>query len=219
MPRKKKKKVTADKAVDEALASRPVESSEAAVTVETDVSPSGTGDEEGEVPGSQVEEDAEVSLAEIAAELDEARERHLRLAAEYDNYRKRTARELSEAGQRAQALLIGRLLDALDDLGRVSQLDPNGTGSKEVIEGVVMVERKVVRELENLGLDRVGVVGEPFDPNDHEAIGAVPADSADKDHTVANVVQPGYRMGATLIRPARVQVFTWQDAAAEDSDS
>ncbi|MEE8250390.1 MAG: nucleotide exchange factor GrpE, partial [Gemmatimonadales bacterium] len=145
-------------------------------------------------------------------------DRHLRLAAEYDNYRKRTSKELADAGVRAQAFLVGRLLDALDDLGRVAHVDPTSVDAKDVLEGVELVERKMLRELEALGLERIGAVGQPFDPNDHEAIGALPAESLEQDHTVAHVLQLGYRLGPTLMRPARVQVYTWQDKSGSETE-
>lgn len=159
-----------------------------------------------------------VNLESVVAELEEIQDRYLRLAAEYDNYRKRTSKELAHAGVRAQAFLVGRLLDALDDLGRVAHVDPTGVDAKDVLEGVELVERKMLHELEALGLERIGVVGQPFDPNDHEAIGALPAESLEHDNTVAHVLQLGYRLGPTLIRPARVQVYTWQDKAGSETE-
>ena len=63
-----------------------------------------------------------------------------------------------------------------------------------------------MRDLEASGLERVGEVGEPFDPNHHEAIGSLPAESKDHDHTVGTVLQVGYKFGGALLRPARVQV-------------
>ncbi len=162
-------------------------------------------------------EQVEQETATVIAELEEIQDRHLRLAAEYDNYRKRTSKELAHAGVRAQAFLVGRLLDALDDIGRVAHVDPTGVDAKDVLEGVELVERKMLRELEALGLERIGAVGQPFDPNDHEAIGALPAESLEQDHTVAHVLQLGYRLGSTLMRPARVQVYTWQDKSGSET--
>jgi len=75
---------------------------------------------------------------------------------------------------------------------------------------VDMVERKVWKVLEAAGVTRVDQVGVPFDPHVHEAVTTRPADHAAKDHTVGAVLQPGYRMGDALIRPARVIVLQWQ---------
>lgn len=153
-------------------------------------------------------------VAALGEELRELQDRHLRLAAEYDNFRKRTARERVEDRQRAQGELASALIDALDDLGRVAHLDPAATTATDVVAGVELVERKMLKALTDRGLERVGAVGDPFDPNLHEAIGGLPAPSPDLDQTLAAVFQPGYRLGATLLRPARVQVYMHADEGA-----
>ena len=91
-------------------------------------------------------------------------------------------------------------------------LDVDGTKARaaDVIEGVELVERKLVRELEAAGLERVGEVGVSFDPNYHEAIGSMPAESEEQDQTIGAVFQVGYRFGEVLIRPAKVHVLMWQ---------
>jgi molecular chaperone GrpE len=144
-----------------------------------------------------------------AAEVDVWKDRHLRLAAEYDNFRKRTTKERIEAWQRAQAELIARLADALDDLSRFARIDPAETDAKRLHEAVELVERKIWKELESAGVTRVDQVGVPFDPNVHEAVTMQPAPKPELDHTVGQVVQPGYKMRDTLLRPARVIVLTW----------
>jgi molecular chaperone GrpE len=144
------------------------------------------------------------------SELDAMRERHLRLAAEYDNYRKRTMKERTESWQRAQAELVSRLADALDDLSRFAHIDPADIDAKTLHEGVDLVERKIWKELEGAGVTRIDQSGVPFDPNLHEAVTTQPAPKPELDHTVGQIVQPGYKMGDTLLRPARVVVLTWQ---------
>ena len=143
-------------------------------------------------------------------ELAALKDRHLRLAAEYDNFRKRTTKERAEAWTRAQADLVGRLADALDDLSRFAHIDPAQTDAKTLHEGVELVERKVWKELEAAGVTRIDQAGVPFDPNMHEAVTMQPAAKPEQDHTVGQVVQPGYKMRDTLLRPARVVVLTWQ---------
>jgi molecular chaperone GrpE len=153
-------------------------------------------------------------VEQLVAELDELRDRYLRMAAEYDNFRKRTARERLDLRSRAQAELVGTLLDALDDLGRVAHLDPAATPAGDVIAGVELVERKLLRLLSGAGLERVADPDIPFDPNQHEAIGTVPAERPELDHTVDTIAQAGYRFGGQLLRPARVLVRLWSDEAA-----
>ncbi|HEV2670754.1 MAG TPA: nucleotide exchange factor GrpE [Gemmatimonadales bacterium] len=144
------------------------------------------------------------------SEVEVWKDRHLRLAAEYDNFRKRTAKERTETWQRAQAELISRLADALDDLSRFAHIDPAETDAKTLHEGVELVERKVWKELEGAGVTRIDRVGVPFDPNVHEAVTTQPAAKPEQDHTVGQVVQAGYKMRDVLLRPARVIVLTWQ---------
>jgi molecular chaperone GrpE len=154
-------------------------------------------------------EPPEQAVERLNAELDDLRDRYLRLAAEFDNFRKRVQRERAETWSRAQAAVVAGLLDVLDDLGRVTALDPEGASSRQVLEGVELVERKLVRALAGAGLERIGASGEVFDPNVHEAVGTAQAGSVEQDQVVAEVLQPGYRFGGMLLRPARVSVYVW----------
>ncbi|MBD0318798.1 MAG: nucleotide exchange factor GrpE [Gemmatimonadetes bacterium] len=139
-------------------------------------------------------------------ELSSLRDRHLRLAAEFDNYRKRVERERSESFVRAQAALLERLLEPLDDLQRIADFDPATTASSALHEGAEMVERKFLRAMESAGLEIVEAEGKDFDPAVHEALTTVPAASPEDDDTVAQVFQKGYRFKGLLLRPARVVV-------------
>lgn len=149
----------------------------------------------------------EEAAEEVRHEIDEVRDRLLRLQAEFDNFRKREARERAAAWARAKADLTQKLLTAVDDLQRFAALDPEQTSAARVIEGVTMVERKILETLEREGLEPVGEVGEPFDPNVHEAISVLPTSSPGEEGTVAGVASPGYRFGNQLLRPAQVQVY------------
>ncbi len=157
------------------------------------------------------EEPEPQEVVRLQEQLDEANDRYLRLAAEFDNYRKRIAREQAEARARAQGDVVRRLLEALDDLERVAGLEESDATVHDVVTGVHMVERKLQQELEVLGTERVAAEGEPFDPNFHEAIGALPVSEDAEPGTIAAVVQRGYRLGTTLLRPARVLVYVDQE--------
>ena len=157
-------------------------------------------------------------LRRLEREAAEWKDRCFRAAADLDNYKKRAVRERAEVGSRAQADLIVRALDALDDLGRIAALDPAQTTSQALHEGVGLVERKLQKALEGVGLERVDPTGQPFDPNLHEAVMTMPAASPEADHTVGSVFQPGYRLNGTLVRPARVAVLTWTEPAAEGAE-
>lgn len=145
------------------------------------------------------------------AERDEQRDKYLRLAADFENYRRRMAKERAEAGARGQSELVRQMIEALDDLARFAHLDPAATDSATVVEGVEMVERKLQRTLADAGLQIINPVDEPFDPERHEAVGTEPAQSQKEDHTVARVYQPGYLFKGQMLRPAQVVVRQWSD--------
>jgi len=139
----------------------------------------------------------------------ELRDKYLRLAAEFDNYRKRTTRERAEAGARAQGELVRHIVDSLDDLGRVIAVDPASTDARSVVQGVDLVAKKLLKALTTAGLEIIDPVNQTFDPAVHEAVATEPALSPEDDHVVSQVFQPGYRFGGQLLRPARVVVRQW----------
>jgi len=147
-----------------------------------------------------------VDGADVRRQLDEQREKYLRLAAEYDNFRKRSTRERQEAHWRGQADMVRGMIEALDDLGRFAHVDPASVEARTVVEGAAMVEKKLFKTLSGHGLEVVNPQDQPFDPNLHEAVGTAAAASADEDHLVAQVYQVGYVFNGQLLRPARVVV-------------
>ena len=144
-------------------------------------------------------------------QIDEQKDRYLRLAAEFDNYRKRTMRERHEAGARAQAELLRKLLDPLDDLGRVTAGQGPVPDAYAVVSGVDAIRKKLMDVLGAIGLEVLSPVDEPFDPSLQEAVATEPAMSPEDDHVVSQVYQPGYRFQGQLLRPARVVVKQWTD--------
>ena len=152
---------------------------------------------------------ADAESADTQRELDEQRDKYLRLAAEYDNFRKRTARERQEAHWRGQADMLKGMIEALDDLGRFAHIDPATTDAKTVVEGVEMVERKLHKTLAGHGMEIINPVDHPFDPAIHEAMMTEPAGSEEDDHLVSRVFQVGYLFNGQLLRPARVVVKQW----------
>jgi molecular chaperone GrpE len=165
------------------------------------------GEEVPEGPAAGAASEPEVATEDLEQELEAIQDRFLRLQAEFDNYRKREARERSAAWARAKADLAQKLLGALDDLQRVAHLDPESTSAASIMDGVSLVERKLLDALGREGLARIGEIGEPFDPHRHDAISILPAPSPDEDGTVAAVAIPGYEFGSQLLRPAQVQVY------------
>ncbi len=179
---------------------------------EGDAEPTGASSGDGAMaaPASEHTESAHVEAAQIGelrAERDLARDRHLRLAADFDNYRRRTEDRLRRRWNRAQADLVSRMLEPLDDLLRVTALEPEGASVEAIVEGVDLVERKFFRVLEEAGVEVVDPAGEKFDPNTMEAMMRVPAGAEERDDTVERVFQRGYTFKGLLVRPARVSVY------------
>ena len=143
---------------------------------------------------------------DVRRQLDEQREKYLRLAAEYDNFRKRSTRERQEAHWRGQADMVRGMIEALDDLQRFAHVDPATVDARTVVEGAAMVEKKLFKTLAGHGLEIVNPQEQPFDPSLHEAVGTAPAASQEEDHLVAQVYQVGYVFNGQLLRPARVVV-------------
>ena len=141
--------------------------------------------------------------------MEEQRDKYLRLAAEYDNFRRRTAKERQEAASRGQADLIKLLVEPLDDLDRFTGVDATITDPAAILEGIELVERKLRKALGAAGLEILDPVDQPFDPSVHEAVMTEPALSAEDDHLIARVFQKGYVHNGLLIRPARVVVKQW----------
>jgi molecular chaperone GrpE len=150
---------------------------------------------------------AEVEV--MRASLDAANDKYLRLAAEYDNFRKRTMRERQDERGKAQADLVKLLMDPLDDLTRFAGVDMASATIPMMVEGAALVARKVFKELTAGGLTVIDPIDQQFDPALHEAVTTQPAPSEDLDHTVAVVFQVGYMYNGMLLRPARVVVRQW----------
>ncbi|HET9041130.1 MAG TPA: nucleotide exchange factor GrpE [Gemmatimonadales bacterium] len=152
------------------------------------------------------------AIRRLEDQLEQERDRHLRLAAEYDNFRKRAARERGELADRSQAALVMRLLDALDDMDRLAA-DGGSASAEQVRQAVELVDKKLRKELLAAGLERIDPVGAPFDPSLHEAVSTLPPPSPELDHQVSATFQAGYRFKGALVRPARVQVYAEQGHA------
>ena len=164
------------------------------------------GDGDGAPPEPANADVSDVAGGDVDQQLAAQRDKYLRLAAEFDNYRRRTMKERLEAGARGQAELVGKMLEAIDDLGRFADIDPASTDAMTLHKGIEMIEQKLLKLLGSAGLEVINPVDQSFDPNLHEAISTEPALSSEDDHTVARVFQPGYRFNGQLLRPARVAV-------------
>jgi molecular chaperone GrpE len=175
----------------------------------------GHGAPEGEVrpDGShQADEDAlrgDVDeLVAVAAQRDDYLALAQRTQADFENYRKRVAKESAVAQERGVAKLVHELLPALDNLDRAlaEGAGPHEEGGEDpLLAGVRLVRSELHAALARVGIECFSPEGQAFDPAEHEAMAQKPAGDAQRG-TVVEVVQPGYRLGKTIIRPARVVV-------------
>jgi molecular chaperone GrpE len=150
-------------------------------------------------------EQLERELEEARRSDDEHRNNWHRSAADFANYKRRTDEERATLGQFANALLIGKLLSVLDDFDRALESVPAEQAHDPWAEGVQLVERKLRNVLESEGVTPIEAVGQPFDPNLHEAV--VHEDTADHpDNEVIGELQRGYRLHDRVIRPSLVRV-------------
>lgn len=162
-------------------------------------------------PAQSRAEDAVFSIADIEqaqAEAAEAKERFIRLQAEWDNYRKRTAREREDERVRACEDLVEKLLPVIDDIERAIDHARKGEASGELaqfVDGIEATHSKFVSVLEKKGVEVIDPVGQEFDMNEHQAVANID-DPSLPDSTVRDVYQKGYRMGGHVIRPAMVTV-------------
>lgn len=169
--------------------------------------------EDEESPWAQ---DPAARIAELEAEIGTLKDQFLRAMAEAENVRKRSERQLAEAHKYGVANFARAILTIADDLSRALAAVPEdqreGDGLMQtLLGGVEAVERELHKVLEGHNIERIDPAGEPFDPNFHEAMFEVPTSDL-PNGTVAQVVQPGYRLHDRLLRPARVGVAKGGDA-------
>lgn len=146
----------------------------------------------------------EQELADARAEIAAASDRALRTLAEFDNYRRRTERDREESQRRGRADVLRELLEVADNFDRA--LAHAGDGVPEsFLEGMRLVARGLHDLLDRKGVARIEAEGKPFDPEVHEALGALPTDGAEPN-TVIQVIQPGYLLDDRVLRPAKVLV-------------
>jgi molecular chaperone GrpE len=171
--------------------------------------------DEGHVQGTVPEAPAEEDLPAVTRERDEYLDALQRLKAEFDNYRKRAAREQQGLIARAHERLMKELLPVLDDLERaVAAAREHRTRSVE--DGVRLVHRALADLLRKEGLEEIATKG-GFDPHVHEALLSQPSDEA--EGSVIDVVQKGYKLGDRVLRPARVVVAAAKEEALDgDAD-
>lgn len=163
--------------------------------------------------GGRIKELAEKRIAELQAELEQEKDRTLRLAAELENTRRRAEREKSETARYSITAFARDLLSVADNFARALELAPDDPldmdkeGFRGLVNGLRMTEKELITVFSRHGIQKVEPKGEKFDPNIHQAIAQVPGNGEPKDHVV-DVAAPGFIIGDRVIRAAMVTVST-----------
>ena len=161
-------------------------------------------------------------LARAEQEAATLRDKYLRLQAEWDNYRKRSAEEAADMRARAAEKLMGDILPVLDDFERAIA-HAEGNGEAGLLEGVKAIDAKLNEVFAKHGLEAIDPANQAFDALEHQAVSTV-EDTSVPDETVTQVFQKGYRLGKKILRPAMVTISTGgpkreSDDAAEDGEA
>ncbi len=152
----------------------------------------------------QKNEDTESHLQE---EYDKLNQQYIRLAADFDNYRKRQEQERESLLKYGTENALKKMIDILDNFDRGAKALENVEDCKQVKDSFNLIHKQVFETLQKLGLEEIEAEGKEFDPNFHDAVMQTPT-SEHPEHTIINVMQKGYKMGDKVIRPALVNVAT-----------
>ena len=162
--------------------------------------------EENTVSDNVTDEEKEQGQKELKKKYDELNDSHLRLMAEFDNYRKRTLREKSELIKNGGESALTHLLPVIDDFERALQNIRSAEDIKAVTEGVELIYSKFISYLSHQNVKPIETVGKPFDAETSEAIAMIPAPEPDMKGKVLDCVQTGYTLNEKVIRHAKVVV-------------
>ena len=156
-----------------------------------------------EQPVEAQEAPGESELEKLQAEFEAHKQQHLRVLAEYDNFRKRSQNEKSAIYNNAVSDTVQALLPIADNIDRA--LDQENASAEDMKKGVEMIESQIQQAFEKLGITPCGAVGEPFDPNRHNAVAHIEDESLG-ENVISAVFQKGYLLGDRVVRFAMVQV-------------
>jgi molecular chaperone GrpE len=151
-------------------------------------------------------EELERQVADKDKQAQEYIAKYRQAAAEFDEARLRLRREISKDIERARREVLSEMLEVLDNLDRAIDSARRGASSDALLQGVELVQRQFLAKLDGLGVKRIDVEGQPFDPLLHDAVTTVPASSPEQDGRVVGVIRHGYRLGDDVLRPASVAV-------------
>ena len=157
-----------------------------------------------ETPTEQ--DEVAVKMDELAAELEDQRDKYLRLAAEYDNFRKRTLKEKSELILNGGEKTLNSILPVVDDFERALSNMEKATDVQAVKEGIDLIYNKFISVLAQNGVKKIETENQPLDTDYHEAIAVVPAPSEEHKGKILDCVQPGYTLNEKVLRHSKVVV-------------
>jgi len=153
-----------------------------------------------------LENNSNSKVTELQSSVNELKDKHLRLLAEFDNYKKRTTRERLDLMSSASKEVIMALLPVLDDFDRAKKMADNPEMGEQFSEGVSLVYNRLNSTLQALGLKVMDSTGQPFDPEWHDAITDIPAPTEDLKGKVIDTIEKGYLLNDKIIRHAKVVV-------------
>lgn len=159
-------------------------------------------EEEAQAP----EEESDTEVAQLKSDLQEQKEKYLRLVAEFDNFRKRNSRERLELIQTANKDVITALLEVLDDVDRATEQMESTDNIDALKQGITLIFNKLKTRLQSLGLKEMDSLHADFDAELHDAITEIPAPSKELKGKVVDNIQKGYYLNDKLIRHAKVVV-------------
>ena len=158
-----------------------------------------------ETPKAEVEElNPEARISELEAEVSELNDKYLRVMAEFENFRKRSIAEKSDWIRLATQKLALEICDVVDNFERAFTNAKPGDLENSFIQGILLIEKQLVKALEKEGVKKIEALGMEFDPEYHDALAHIPSDM--DENIVAAIIQNGYTMHDKVIRPVRVAV-------------
>lgn len=165
-----------------------------------------SGEEQKEQTDVQATDERDAKITELQTKVDELNDKYLRLYSEFDNYRKRTAKERIELIQTAGEDVFKSLLPVVDDFERAIKSTTETTDAKTISDGVKLIYNKLKNTLTQKGLEEMKSVGEVFNADVHEAITNIAAPSEDMKGKVVDEVEKGYTLNGKIIRFAKVVI-------------
>jgi len=160
---------------------------------------------ESEAVETKLDDELTVLLERVQTERDQLKDQVLRLMADFQTFKRRNQQEILNIRQTATENFVRDLLPVLDNFERSLAHLSAGASVETVVEGVKAVERQLRQALETQNVSKISSIGSPFDPNLHEALGTEETEEHPED-TISSEIEPGYKMGEKVIRPARVRV-------------